>query len=214
MHRLRGKKLLYLHSTLIWTVIRGVKGEGERTAFASNLTRTTPRHSSLAEIKTATTRNPSRLAGQWNRATVDNVSHRQSYETHPAARPPCRVATIRAAASPDGAPRSLAARCASCRCVAVAYETTIEASMGKRLPARGDFIGCKLQPTRRNRRYVNRPATVMLTKSIPANRSVTVAFLLRSCRSHGPSGRCGRCDGAQRDTPRPVSPLCPLCVAN
>lgn len=39
---------------------------------------TTPRHSSLAEIKTATTRNLSRLDGQWNRATGDNVSTRHS----------------------------------------------------------------------------------------------------------------------------------------
>lgn len=56
----------------------------ERLRLQIRTGHTTPRHPSLAEIKTATTRNSSRLAGQWNRATGDNVSLCQFIETCPA----------------------------------------------------------------------------------------------------------------------------------
>lgn len=57
---------------------------------------------------------------------------------------------------------------------------TIEASMSKRLPAIENFIdhAHKLQCKYRD---LNHSATVILKKSILANRFITVAFRLRSC---------------------------------
>ncbi|KAL4707876.1 hypothetical protein ACJJTC_010311 [Scirpophaga incertulas] len=60
----------------------GYGSERERAVKLVNSDRTTPRHPSLAEIKTESTRNSSRLAGQ-SRATGDNVSQNQLTETHP-----------------------------------------------------------------------------------------------------------------------------------
>lgn len=132
-----------------WTVAGGHRASVfEEVTLPIRNSHTTPRHPSLAEIKTATTRNSSRL----NASEIVR---------------PVTMCQLAISTGPLTVTLNRAKNCnrqvnVHWTCIArpvynrvVPYETTVEASMNKRLPAKGNFIdhAHKLLP---NYRDVNR----------------------------------------------------------
>lgn len=141
--------------------------------------RSTPRHPSLAEIKTATTRNSSRLAGRRNRATGDNVTSPTQSDL-PSTRKAIHNRTTKRG-KPTGQSSTKTGHVIIVCIRVVPYETTVEASMNK--SAKENFIDHAHRLLRNNLDV--KWFTAVILKNRLLNRLVTVAFRLRSCRSHG-----------------------------